>query len=234
MATKKTHHSRKVTTTTPLVAPTKNPLLDNFTLPKSMVRLPLVNRDVSVRVLVVGGVLLLAIGFFGWTNKGLFIAGTVNNQPIWRFQLENKMLSRYGDQTMEELVNERLIGGEAAKRNIVISAAEVDTKIAEIEKTLDGKISLTEALSQQGMTLAEFKEQVKLQLIVEKMTADVNEVSDEEIAAYLEQNKELLIATDEATLRANAKDTILRDKKNNAFRKIFDNLKGQAKVMKFF
>lgn len=230
MATTKTSPKR-VIKATPLK--TQEVQARAFSMPQATVHLPVVNRDVSVKLLVIAAIVIIAVAVVGWANKGLLVAGTVDNRPIWRWELENKMVSRYGDQTMEEMINERLIANEAGKRNIVVTASEIDAKVAEIEKTLEGQVTLTDALSQQGMTLPEFKKQVALQLTVEKMTADINSVSDDEINAYLEKNKDILISTDEASLRANARETILRDKKNNAFREIFDSLKKQAKVMKF-
>ena len=93
-------------------------------------------------------------------------------------------------------------------------------------------MSLDDALAQQGMTRADLERQVELQLIVEKMTADVT-VTDKDIADYIAANKDTLPATDEASLTAEVKDTLIRQKRSDEFKRIFDDLKKNAKVTKY-
>jgi parvulin-like peptidyl-prolyl isomerase len=168
-----------------------------------------------------------------WRNKGLFVAATVNGQPLWRINLEQQLNSRYGEQTLDEMVGEMLIRQAAAQKKITVSKAEVDNKIAEIEKTLNGQISLQDALAQQGDTLAGFRQRVELQLVLEKLTAGQVTVSDEEVNSYIENNKAILTATDEAGMREEARQALQSQKQNTVLRQFYTDLKNKAKVSKF-
>ncbi len=189
-------------------------------------------KVLTVRWLFVAAILVLLAGFI-WINKGLIVAGMVNNRPIFRWDLEKRLISRYGSQTMDEMVNERLLTDEAAKRQVSVSSVEVDNKISDVEKSLKGKVTLKDALSQQGMTMDDLRHQLGLQLLVEKITSDQAKVSDAEVSDYLAKNKDTMISTEEGQLRQEAKDAIIRDKRNKAFQDLFGSLKKSAKVLKF-
>ncbi len=218
---KKTTVSRKTATLTPPVPAILTSLKNN--LPK--------NAKTSRWLIIALLVIILAL--LVWRNKGLLVAATVNGQPLWRLSLEQRLNSQYSNQTLDEMVGEMLIRQAAAKNKITVSKAEVDGKVAEIEKTLNGRISLQDALAQQGDTLAGFRQRVELQLLLEKLTAGQVTVSDDEINSYIESNKSLMTATDEAGLRAEAKQALMSQKQNTVLRQYFSNLQKGAKVSKF-
>lgn len=182
---------------------------------------------------VLGVVILIALAILVWRHKGIIMAGTINNQPIWRWDLEKRLVARSGNQVFEEMVNESLLKSAATKKGITVTDAELNQKVKEIEKSLNGQISLADALSQQGMSMDEFRRQVSLQIMVEKLTADSVKVSDDDITKYIDQNKSLLTATDEASMRAEAKQNLIREKQSTAFQKIFDDLKKAAKIKNY-
>ena len=192
----------------------------------------MLRKVLTTRNLVILAVVLILLQLL-WRNKSLLVAGTVNNQPIPRWTLESRLVARYGAQTLEEVINEVLIKQEGVKKGASVSAKDVDNKITEIEKSLDGKISIADALIQQGMTMAEFRSQVELQLILDKLASNMIEVSDQEISDYIASNSASLIDTDPASQSAEAKTILTSQKKNAAYRQIFDDLKKQAKVSKY-
>lgn len=182
---------------------------------------------------VLGVIIVVVLAILLWKNKGIVVAGTINNQPIWRWDLEKRMVARSGNQVFEEMVNEALLRSAASKKGITVSDVELNQKVKDIEKSLNGQISLSDALSQQGMSMDEFRRQVSLQIMVEKLTADSAKITDDEINKYVEQNRSLLTATDEAGLKEEAKQNLLREKQSTAFQKIFDDLKKSAKIKNY-
>ncbi len=182
---------------------------------------------------LVMGLVLVVLAAFLFLNKNLIIVGVVNNRPVWRWDLEKRLVGQYGAQSLDQLVSEVLISQAAGDKKISVSKAEVDAKIAEIEKTLQGKISLSDALVQQGMTVEDFHRQVELQLILEKLTAGQVTVSDTEIADYIDKNKSALVATDEAGTKEEAKNVLLNDKQSTVLRQYFTDLRSKAKITKF-
>jgi len=189
-------------------------------------------KFLSTKYIVALAVILLLSGLL-WKNKALVVAATVNGQPVPRWELENRLIARYGSQTLDEIVNEALIRQAGQKNGATITQKEIDNKIAEVEKSLNGKVSLADALSQQGMTMAEFRGQIELQLILDKLAANSIVVSDKEVADYVASNSATLTATDPASQSAEAKNILVSQKKNAAYRQLFNDLKTQAKIVKF-
>lgn len=204
---------------------TVNIIKQNFPLPA---KLPVVSRK---RLVIIALGLLAAL--FIWLNKSWLIAGWVNGQPTFRFQLEDRMVKRYASTTLDEMISEQIVRQEAAKRGIKVTSQEVSGKIAEIEKSLSGKVSLSEALTQQGMTMADFQNQVELQIMVEKLTVDQTKVTDQEVADYITNNKATLVATQEADMKLEATKALVSQKTSTAFQKLFSDLKAQAKVVRY-
>jgi parvulin-like peptidyl-prolyl isomerase len=57
------------------------------------------------------------------------VAAIVNNEPITREELADECLLHYGSEVLESIVNRRLIESGCQKRNIVITAQQVDAEI---------------------------------------------------------------------------------------------------------
>lgn len=166
-------------------------------------------------------------------NKGLILVATVNNQPVWRWDLEKRLSGQYGSQMLDELTSEALIYQAAAKKGITVKSSEVDAKLTEKEKTLNGKMTLSDALAAQGTTVEEYRRWLGLEMLLEKLVADQVSVSDQDVSDYIDKNKGLLTATDEGTMKDEARQAVLSDKQNTAIRQYFTNLKSQAKISKF-
>lgn len=190
------------------------------------------NKKYFKPIIIVGLVLVL-LALLAWRNKGLFVAATVNGQPLWRLSIISRLDSQYGKQTLDELVGEMLIRQAAKQNKISVSKADLDAKIAEIEKSLNGQITLKDALAQQGDSLESFKKRVELQLLLEKLTAGQINISDQEVKDYIEKNKASLTATDEAGMTAEAKQTLIQTKQSQVLRQYFTDLQSKAKISKF-
>lgn len=178
-------------------------------------------------------IIIALLALLLWRNKGLILVATVNNQPVWRWDLEQRFVSRFGTQTLEEMVNEQILKNEASKQGITVTEADLNNKTSEIEKTLEGKVTLKDALKQQGMTMEDFNRQLEVQIMIEKLTAKKVTVTDKDISDFIEQNKENMMAKDEAGMKAEAKAAVLQSKQDQEFQKIFADLKKNAKVTKY-
>lgn len=179
---------------------------------------------------------LIILVFLAYKNKDLFLAGMVDGQPIFSWELNSRMSARYGQQTLDEIINERLVLSEAAKKGITVTDKEIKDKIAEVEKSLGGQTTLPDALKQQGLTMEEFQKQIKLRLVVEKTLADKVKVSEKEIDNYLTSNKDTIATyagSESASQRKYATDTLKQQKTSTEFEKWFNDLKAKAKISKF-
>ncbi len=181
---------------------------------------PVLVRRVGLAVIV-----LLVIATLVFRYKNLFVVAMVDNRPVFRWEFETKLVAQSGAQVLDEVINEKIIAAAGAKNGITISAAEVDSKIAEIEKSLGGQVTLTDALAAQGLSLDEFKNQIKLQLTLEKLAGDKIIATDLEVSDY--------IASNSGTTAQDAKTAVEMQKKNTVLRELFSSLKSSAKVTKY-
>lgn len=189
---------------------------------------PEVNRPMpSSRWFIVAVAVLVVVGLL-YLNKGLVVAGMVGNRPVWRWDFEKRLVASAGTQTFDQIVNEQILENDAAAKNITVSQKEVDDKIAAIEKSLAGRITLTDALAQQNMTMADLRQSVQVQILADKVSTTLP-VTDQEINDYIAKNKDTMTATEEGKLRAEAKTALSQQK----FQDFFANLKKSTKVSKF-
>ncbi len=176
-------------------------------------------------ILALAGLLLLAV-----YKKEWFIVATVNGSPITNLELQLKLNKQFRTQILNQLINEKIILNEAINKNAVASDAEVNNKITEIEKSVGGAESLNMLLTQQGQTRESIREQIRLQLSIEKMYTNEASVSAEEVATFIEQNSEQLRATDSAGQEKEATELIKSQKISQLFSQKFQELKQKANV----
>lgn len=159
------------------------------------------------------------------------------SDPVEREQTRERQLRR----VLDELVGQRLIMQEAARRRITIDTEAVDEHLDRI-KSRQGwdDEKMTMYLSGQGLTLSEFRAQVREQLlkqrIIRRILGSKIQVSDRELKDYyrekLTQAKsnyeveaahivlrapENATAAEEAAIRQQAKEIIARAQGGEAF-----------------
>ncbi|OGE18600.1 hypothetical protein A2967_02640 [Candidatus Daviesbacteria bacterium RIFCSPLOWO2_01_FULL_41_32] len=179
-------------------------------------------------ILIAVGLLILFI-----YKKSWFVAATVNGSPITNLELQMRLNKQFRSQTLTQMTNEKIILSEAAKNNSIASETEVNKKISEIETQVGGAQALDGLLSQQGQTRDSIRQQIKMQLSIEKLYANEATVSAEEVAKFIEQNKDQMQATDSAGQEVEATETIKNQKLSQIFSQKFQELKTKAKIQIF-
>jgi len=173
---------------------------------------------------------LLTLLYF---KKSWFVVAWVNNRPITRLEFNHQLEQQYGKKVLESLINQKLINQEAKKQKINITDEQIQESIDKIEKSLSGQISLDDALKAQGITREQLKSDMKLQLTIEKLVSQGIEISDEEIAEYFKENKELFTATEEGKQKEEAINNLRQQKINKKFQGWLENLHNTAKILRF-
>ncbi|MBI1862618.1 SurA N-terminal domain-containing protein [Candidatus Microgenomates bacterium] len=124
--------------------------------------------------------------------KGMFIAATVNGQPIGRLTVIRELEKQSGKRALENLVTKSLIIQEGKKKNITVSDTDIANQIKKIEKNISAQgMTLDQALQAQGMSKDALKEELKVQLIAQKLVGDKVNITDKDVADYQSQNKEM-------------------------------------------
>lgn len=186
------------------------------------------NKKIYIVVLLLAvGALLLAI------NKGWVIAALVNGRPIFRWQLNSILVSRFGQQTLEGLIGEMLIADAAATSGVNVSPAEIEAKQQEVVKGLGGNVKIEDLLRFQGMTKSDFDNQIRLQLMVEKLLSRDLVISDADIDNFIATSSATLTATEPGKLRDEARQAIISQKVSERLQTWFLELKDKAKITRF-
>ncbi|MBI3443735.1 SurA N-terminal domain-containing protein [Candidatus Woesebacteria bacterium] len=186
-----------------------------------------------LRIVALAGLVLVGLAFLVYKNKGLFVAALVNGQPILRSQLNDELNKRYGARTLDAMVSEKLVADEIKKQNIQVNDAELDARVAELSKSLPEGMTFADALKAQGMTEPQFKNQLRLQLGIDKLLSQEVSVSATEIDNYIKDNRQNLPATKEAVLRQQVEDNLKKQKIEELFQGWFASLKEKASIQRF-
>lgn len=186
----------------------------------------------SVKNIILLAVLVVIV--LAWKFKGNFIAALVNGQPVSRFELNDQLVKQYGDQTLDNIINERLIIAGVRQKGIFVTSGEINDRVKQIEEKLKDKISLADALKAQGLTESAFRKQLEIQISIEKMFDKDATVSSKEVDDYLVQNKEAFkIATDQAAIRRDIESTLKQQKSSDLFNSWFTEIRKSASIKKF-
>jgi len=186
------------------------------------------------KILIVILSLLVVFGFL-FNFKHLFLAALVNNSPITRFALDRELEKQSGQQTLDNLISQSLIIQEAKRLGIKIEQADIDEEIKKIETQVASQGSdLDELLQAQGQSRKSIGEQIKIQLIIEKVLGKDITVSEEEVSNYFEENKEFIgedVTFEE--IKTDIGEQIKQKKMSEKFEAWLEELKQKAKIRYF-
>jgi len=184
--------------------------------------------------LIISGIVLV-VAYVLFSSKELFVAATVNGQPITRLKVLQELEKQGGQQTLDSLVNEVIINQEAKKAGIEVSESDIDAKVEEVKQQLSSQGQELDALlSAQGISQEDFRKQIKVQIYLEKLLADKVEVTDESIAAWIESNKDFLPeGQSEEEKKATAREELKQQNFSTAFSTWLAEVKGNSSINYF-
>lgn len=200
-----------------------------LTAPAKVTSRNLTKKKVAILVAVV------AVAVLVYVFRGFFVAATVNGNIITRLSVDQQLEKQYGKKTLESLITKDLILQEMSKKNITVTDIEVNAEVKKIDDALkkQGR-TLQDALDQQGLSRADLIDQLKIQKMIEKLFAKDAAVSDKEVDAYIEQNKDSFPSTeDPKTLRDSVKTQLSQQKLSGKFQTWLAQIQSKAKIQYF-
>ncbi len=182
---------------------------------------------VTLLIIILSALLVYKIG--PW----LFPA-VVDGKPISRFTVYSRMEKAYGAQTMDDMINERILDNAIEASGVEIDQSRLDAEIAKIEEQFKDIGGLDDALSQRGITRKELEKQIRTQLSVEEILKDKIAPTEEEISKEFESNA-LTLYKDKALIdvREDIITTLEQSKLRDAFLEWFAGVKESANVKTF-
>jgi foldase protein PrsA len=187
-------------------------------------------KTIPLKSFIIAGIVIVAILLIGYF-KNQFIVATVNGEPVTRIQLLTDLEKKQGKEALNNIITERLVLQEAQKKDISITETEVDDQIKEIEKNLESQgQKLDTLLAAQNVSRKDLRDQIKIQLILKKIVGPAD-ITDKEIADFIETNRELLPeSTDQATLDNQVKQQLEQQKTGEKIQSLVAELQQKAKI----
>lgn len=183
----------------------------------------------SKKSLIVVLIIILILGLIYFSKRFLTVA-TVNGESISRLTVIKKLEAQGGKKTLESIVTEILIRQEAEKRKVNVSQKDLDSEMKKIEASVTSQGStLEQALQNQGMTKNDLKEQIKIQLMLQKIIGDNVKVSDKEINDFITSTKDQQ-GTDQEIPREQVAAQIKQEKLQQKIQSYLAELKSKAKI----
>lgn len=191
------------------------------------------NKNLYVRYGVITLIIIL-IGVFVFFKKNWFVVAVVNGQPITSVDFYQNLKAKSGKDVLDQMIRDRLVAQEAVKKGITIAESDINKKVSEIEKQVGGKEQLKSALIARSITEAEFRNQIKLQLTVEKILAKDIAVTDKEVDDFIAKNPtDPNVASDKGPNKTAIKEQLKSQKLNEKFQPWYDKLEKDAKISRF-
>lgn len=189
--------------------------------------------------LVMLGLVIIAIILL-YVFRNQFVIATVNGQPISRISFNAEMQKEAGKKSMDALVTKTLILQEANKEHVTVNDKELNDRITQVQNSLKQQgQTLDEFLAAQGITINDFKEELKLEIMVEKMLGKKIQVSDSEVNDYIQKTQAANANTDTgatptpALSKDEVRQQLQQQKLSQQVQPWLANLQQQAKISYF-
>lgn len=143
----------------------------------------------NVKYIVLTFLLLLAFSLTGCKAKDAEVVATIGDKKITQDELNDVLVERYGVETLNSLISEKIVELEIAKENIKIASEDIDKEFKNMEEQYGGKEALANAMANSNLTEKDLKNDIKNKLSIDKLLKDDIKISEEDIAKYYEENK---------------------------------------------
>ncbi|MEK5067958.1 peptidylprolyl isomerase [Sporosarcina sp. FSL K6-1508] len=141
---------------------------------------------------------------------------TVGDEKITKDELYEVLVQSAGKEALAAMIDDKIVTLELKKEKVSVPDKEVDAELATYVESAGGEEAFEAALKQNGMTEKEFKENIVDFLSIQKIIEPRIKVTDEDIKAYFDENKESfneeeqveashILVEDEATAKKVAK-----------------------------
>jgi len=135
----------------------------------------------------IGAIIVLAAVYF--VTRPEYV-GSVNGEKISKDALYDLLISQYGADGVDKLITEKIIGIEAKKENISVKQEELDKEMTDYMDTYGGEESFNQMLEMYNVDISDIEKSMQTNLVLEKLLEKRISITDEEMKAYFEENKD--------------------------------------------
>ncbi|MDI3298620.1 MAG: peptidyl-prolyl cis-trans isomerase [Bacillota bacterium] len=142
--------------------------------------------------------LLVALLALGWawrlrSARAGEAVGSVNGQPITQGDLLQALAEQPGGtqqlaSTVDQIISERLVDQEAQRKGVHVTDQEVESRLAQTRKHFASDQAYQQALAQAGVTEEVLRNNIRLNLELEKLLGGGVRITDQAMRDYFNQN----------------------------------------------
>lgn len=137
-------------------------------------------------ILIILGV-VMSVGVI-FSNKE--VVARVDGKSISKDQLYDLLVQQGGEAALDSLIDQAIIEKEAEKQKVDIAGEDIENELKILEESYGGEEALKEAMETSGISLADVKKDLSLNLTIEKLLKSRISVTEEEMKTYFDENKE--------------------------------------------
>ncbi len=197
-------------------------------------------------IIILIAILAVVLYFAFRTLRPEQTVATVNDEVITNQELDQKY-SQLPDQYklfitkdafLDQIINVKLLLQEAKKQGIAVSEIEIESEVNLIRESSPTDEAFEEALKQQNINLEQLKEQLREQLMINKLlnitVISKIEISESQIKSYYQTNEEYFKENDISYIAAKdqIKQILLSDISGNSIELYINQLKSNAVITK--
>ncbi|MGG4268562.1 peptidylprolyl isomerase [Peribacillus simplex] len=137
-----------------------------------------------------GGLFIIAgILVFATISSTDETMASVDGDKIKKDELYDALVAVHGTDTLNKLIDDKLIKLEADKEGINITDAEIQKEMDILAETSGGEKALMQKLEASGVSIAALKKELVVHLQTKKLIEPRSTVTDDEINTYFKENQ---------------------------------------------
>ncbi|MEQ8200331.1 MAG: peptidylprolyl isomerase [Syntrophomonadaceae bacterium] len=144
------------------------------------------NMLLGLVAVLLAALIPLGISYYQANSQAV---ATVDGQRIEQEELYQFMVRQNGPQALDSLVSQKIVELEAGKRNVGVSEEEIQADLQSYYDYYGGEEAFMQTLAASGYTLERVREDIALNIKIEKLLEPRIAISDEEMKTYFEENQ---------------------------------------------
>ncbi|MBU7595541.1 foldase [Metabacillus halosaccharovorans] len=145
----------------------------------------------SKKTLAILAVLIVAaIAVFIFLSTRSDVVAKVGSESLTKDDLYTFFVEQNGEAALDTLITKNLIDQEVEKEKITVSSKEIDAELQELIDSYGGEETFEQQLTSSGLTQDDIKEDIEVNLKIEKLLEPQIEITEEEMQTYFDENKD--------------------------------------------
>ncbi len=121
----------------------------------------------------------------------------VNGENISFEELDTLLETKYGNQELTNLINQKLVEQEVRKRNIQVTDAEIEAELQKAREGFPGQDLEQVVREQLNISIEEFRQQLRLRIAIGKLLEPQIKITEQDLKTYYDANKQQFATPEE-------------------------------------